>query len=142
MSKGRSPTAKKRGIVVFGTLGLVVIAVMVFALVRFSGEDGMIQRGEASWYGPGFHGKETASGEIFDQNEMTAASRTLPLGTRVLVTNRDNGKSVEVTINDRGPYVDGRIIDLSKAAARKLGLLKPGIADVRIDVISDGNEPE
>jgi rare lipoprotein A len=133
---------KNNSIVVFGTLGLVAVVAVVFVLVRFPGEDGMIQRGEASWYGPGFHGKETASGEIFDQNEMTAASRTLLLGTRVLVTNRDNGKSVEVTINDRGPYVDGRIIDLSKAAARKIGLLKPGIADVRIDVISEEIESE
>jgi rare lipoprotein A len=142
MSKGRSPTLKKRGIVVFGTLGLVAVVAVVFALVRMPGEDGEIRRGVASWYGPGFHGKETASGEIFDQNEMTAASRTLPLGTRVLVTNRDNGKSVEVTINDRGPYVDDRIIDLSKAAARKLGLLKPGTGNVRIDVISDEIESE
>jgi rare lipoprotein A len=79
------------------------------------------QKGKASWYRPGFQGKETASGETYNQNELTAAHRTLPLGTEVEVTNLKNGKSVEVEINDRGPYVGNRVIDLSRAAARRSG---------------------
>jgi rare lipoprotein A len=94
------------------------------------------QTGIASWYGPGFHGKPTSSGEIYDQNDLTAAHRTLPLGTRVAVTNLDNGKSVEVRINDRGPFVEGRIIDLSYAAARAVELVGPGTAPVRLEVLN------
>ncbi|MFO1145623.1 MAG: septal ring lytic transglycosylase RlpA family protein, partial [Rhodospirillales bacterium] len=92
------------------------------------------QRGEASWYGPGFHGRKTASGERFNQHGLTAAHRKLPLGTKARVTNLDNGKSVEVKINDRGPYVRGRIIDLSKAAAERLGMKNAGITPVRLEV--------
>ncbi|MFO1155673.1 MAG: septal ring lytic transglycosylase RlpA family protein [Rhodospirillales bacterium] len=92
------------------------------------------QRGEASWYGPGFHGRKTASGERFNQHELTAAHRKLPLGTKARVTNLDNGKSVEVKINDRGPYVRGRIIDLSKAAAEHLGMKNAGTTPVRLEV--------
>jgi peptidoglycan lytic transglycosylase len=94
--------------------------------------------GVASWYGPGFNGKHTASGEIYDQEDLTAASTTLPLGTRALVTNLKNGRSVEVRINDRGPFVKARQIDLSHAAAAALGILNPGTARVRIDVIGLG----
>jgi rare lipoprotein A len=92
--------------------------------------------GVASWYGPGFHGQSTASGEIYNQNALTAAHRTLPLGTRVEVTNLSNGKSVQVRINDRGPYVRGRSIDLSRGAARKLGMVKSGVSKVRIKPLS------
>ena len=81
-----------------------------------------IQRGLASWYGPGFHGRVTASGERFNQHELTAAHKTLPFGTRVLVQNRRTGKQVVVRINDRGPYAHGRVIDLSKAAAQAVGM--------------------
>lgn len=80
------------------------------------------QIGKASWYGPGFHGKKTASGQRFDQYALTAAHPRLPLGTRAIVTNLHNGKEVEVTINDRGPHGGGRIIDLSRAAAKKLAM--------------------
>jgi peptidoglycan lytic transglycosylase len=90
------------------------------------------QLGIASWYGPGFHGQSTASGEIYNQNALTAAHPTLPLGTRVEVTNLANGKSVQVRINDRGPFVRGRKIDLSRGAARKLGMINPGVSRVRI----------
>jgi rare lipoprotein A len=90
------------------------------------------QFGVASWYGPGFHGQPTASGEIYNQNALTAAHPTLPLGTRVEVTNLANGKSVQVRINDRGPFVRGRKIDLSRGAARKLGMVEPGVGRVRI----------
>jgi len=94
--------------------------------------------GVASWYGPGFDGKRTANGEIYDQEDLTAASTTLPLGTRTLVTNLENGRRVEVRINDRGPFVKGRQIDLSHGAARALGIVNPGTARVRIDVIHMG----
>jgi rare lipoprotein A len=94
------------------------------------------QTGEASWYGEPHHGRTTASGEIYDMNQLTAAHRTLPLGTRVLVTNLRNGRAVEVRINDRGPSVEGRIIDLSFAAAKELGAVPSGTIPVRIRVIS------
>lgn len=93
-----------------------------------------VQHGVASWYGPGFHGRRTASGERFNQNRLTAAHKKLPLGTRVTVVNLRNGKSVEVEINDRGPHVRGRILDLSRAAAEQLGMKKTGVAPVRIEV--------
>jgi rare lipoprotein A len=99
---------------------------------------GASQSGIASWYGPGFHGKATASGVIYNQHDLTAAHQTLPLGTRVLVTNLDNSKSVEVLINDRGPFVKGRIIDLSFAAGEALGMIRPGTIPVRIEVVDSG----
>jgi rare lipoprotein A len=89
--------------------------------------------GEASWYGPGFHGRETASGEIFDQRKMTAAHPDLPLGTDVEVTNLENKKKVEVEITDRGPYAKDRVIDLSKEAAKKLGMKEEGVGTVKIE---------
>ena len=95
-----------------------------------------IEVGTASWYGPGFSGNRTSSGEIYDVGDMTAAHQTLPLGTRVIVTDLTNGRSVEVRINDRGPFAKGRIIDLSKAAARQINLLGPGIGHVRLEVIA------
>jgi rare lipoprotein A len=91
------------------------------------------QVGEASFYGPGFHGKKTATGERFDQNDLTAAHPTLPLGTKATVTNLETGDSVEVKINDRGPYAKGRDIDLSKGAAKELGMTKDGVAPVKIE---------
>jgi rare lipoprotein A len=89
--------------------------------------------GEASWYGPGFQGNETANGETFDQNKMTAAHPSLPLGTKADVTNLENGKKVEVKINDRGPYAEDRAIDLSRAAAKKLDMEEDGTAKVKIE---------
>lgn len=91
--------------------------------------------GIASWYGPGFHGKLTASGEVYDQNAMTAAHPTLPLGTVIRVTNEQNGRVAWVRVNDRGPYKKGRVLDLSRAAARRLGMLDEGTAPVRIQVM-------
>lgn len=90
------------------------------------------EEGGASWYGPGFHGRTTASGEKFDTNDMTAAHKTLPFGTNVVVENLDNGKSVTLRINDRGPFIKGRIIDVSYAAAEYLGIIKRGTARVRL----------
>jgi rare lipoprotein A len=93
------------------------------------------QKGIASWYGPDFHGKATASGVIYNQFDMTAAHQTLPLGSRVMVTNMDNGRSTEVLINDRGPFAKGRIIDLSYAAAQSIDIVGPGTAMVRVEVM-------
>lgn len=98
-------------------------------------EIGLKIKGEASYYGPGFHGKQTASGEIFDQEDYTCAHKSLPFGTKLKVVRVDNGSSVVVRVNDRGPYVDGRILDLSVAAGKKIGLDKVGHAEVVATVI-------
>nr|WP_281250697.1 septal ring lytic transglycosylase RlpA family protein [Hydrococcus rivularis] len=92
-------------------------------------------RGMASWYGPGFHGRQTANGERFNQNDLTAAHRSLPFGTKVRVTNMNNGRSVIVRINDRGPFVGGRAIDLSAAAARAIGLHRSGVGPVNLEIL-------
>lgn len=92
--------------------------------------------GMASWYGPGFHGRRSASGEVFNQNALTAAHRTLPFGTRVRVTNLNTGQQVVVRINDRGPYGHGRVIDLSTAAASQIGLRAAGVGRVAIEVLA------
>jgi len=97
--------------------------------------------GRASWYGPNFHGKLTANGETFDMNGLTAAHRTLPFNTMVRVDNLDNGRTVIVRINDRGPYVDNRIIDLSRKAASDLGMINAGTASVRLSLIEEGDRP-
>jgi rare lipoprotein A len=98
-----------------------------------------VQTGLASYYGPGFHGQETASGEIFDQRKMTAAHRTLPLGTVVTVTNLENGRRVVLRVTDRGPYGrnyrKGTIIDVSKGAARRLGFIRDGLVRVKVEVV-------
>jgi rare lipoprotein A len=96
---------------------------------------GLVEEGVASWYGPGFHGRQTASGEVYDMEAPTAAHRTLPFGTLVRVHNLESGESTELRINDRGPFVRGRIIDVSRSGARELGLLGPGIARVRVEVL-------
>ena len=94
--------------------------------------------GIASWYGPGFHGKTTANGEVFDQNKISAAHRTLPMPSVVKVTNLENGLVLEkVRINDRGPFARNRIIDLSKKAADELGFIKNGVAKVRVEILED-----
>ena len=97
---------------------------------------GYQQRGIASWYGNPYHGRATASGEIYDMERLTAAHPRLPFGVTTRVENLQNGKTVDVKINDRGPFVRGRIIDLSRAAARQIDLLGPGITRVRIRVIA------
>jgi rare lipoprotein A len=97
-----------------------------------SGDSTEIARGKGSWYGGHFHGRRTASGEKFDMHDLTAAHKTLPFGTRVKVRDLRTGKEVEVRINDRGPYVRGRIIDLSRAAALALGVLHAGEAAVAL----------
>lgn len=101
---------------------------------------GFVEEGVASWYGPGFHGKKTASGEKYNQYAMTAAHKTLPMGTRVRVTNLDNNRSALVRINDRGPFSSKRIIDLSRAAALRLEITQKGTGRVRVQSL--GGLPE
>jgi rare lipoprotein A len=98
------------------------------------------KEGIASWYGPGFHGRKTASGERFNQRDLTCAHRTLPFGTRLKVTNLNNGDALIVTVNDRGPFIRNRIIDLSREAARRLDILPTGIARVRLEAVSASEE--
>jgi rare lipoprotein A len=95
-----------------------------------------LQTGYASWYGKAHQGRPTASGETYDMKKFTAAHPALPMGTRLLVTNLNNGRSVTVRVNDRGPFVDGRIVDLSYAAAREVGAIGDGVVPVRIRVLS------
>ncbi|HTP59525.1 MAG TPA: septal ring lytic transglycosylase RlpA family protein [Spirochaetia bacterium] len=111
-----------------GIIALIVLTILspVFA----SAESGL-----ASWYGGKFHGRMTSSGEVFNTNKLTAAHKTLPFGTIVKVTNLDNGKSVQVKINDRGPFVNGRIIDLSRAAAIQIGMIDSGVAHVSLQIV-------
>lgn len=97
--------------------------------------------GIASWYGQAFHGNLTANGEIYDMNELTAAHRVLPMGTRVKVTNLLNLKSVLVRINDRGPAIQGRLIDVSMAAAKSIGMVGLGLAPVRLEIVSKQSPP-
>lgn len=97
---------------------------------------GAQQTGEASWYGVPYHGRRTSSGEVYDMYQLTAAHPTLPLGTRVQVTSVETGRSVEVRINDRGPFKGGRIIDLSYAAALRLNVVGPGVIPVRVRVVA------
>lgn len=126
----RSPLSQRK---------LLLLLVASFFLSSCSGmhyfPTGTSQRGMASWYGEDFHGKQTSNKEIYDMHAMTAAHKTLPFGTHVRVTNLNNGKSVVVRINDRGPFVKGRIIDLSYAAAQKLGMAETGVAPVVIKVL-------
>ena len=98
---------------------------------------GIKDRGVASWYGAQFHGKLAANGEVFNMDALTAAHRTLPLGSMVRVVNLVNGKHVRVRINDRGPYINGRILDLSYAAAAKLGMVDRGVSVIQLEVIGD-----
>jgi len=95
------------------------------------------ESGIASWYGPGFHQKVTANGEIYDENDMTAAHRTLPMPSLVRVTNLDNGRSIVVRVNDRGPYAHGRIIDMSRRGAQLLGFERGGTAKVRVQILAE-----
>ena len=99
---------------------------------------GFRREGTASYYGPKFHGRKTSSGEVFDMYALTAAHNTLPFGTLVEVTNLENDLSVVVRINDRGPFMKNRIIDLSYEAARRIGMVGPGTAKVRLEIVKKG----
>jgi rare lipoprotein A len=117
---------------------LVLSALVIVAsgiAIRVLWTSGSELEGEASYYADRFNGRTTANGETFDINQLTAAHRTLPFGTRVRVTNLKNQKSVVVRINDRGPYAKGRVIDLSPAAARRIDMIGMGVAPVRLEVL-------
>lgn len=103
---------------------------------------GWTETGDASWYGNPYHGRQTASGEVYNMHDLTAAHRSLPFGTRVRVTRRDTGADVVVRINDRGPFIKGRIIDLSFAAAKKIGLDRDGVAPVKLKVLGRHEKAE
>lgn len=115
----------------------------IILLLLFSGFTAVAQEetqtGKASFYADRLEGRRTASGEIFSQSELTAAHKTLPFGTKIKVTNLANNKFVIVEVNDRGPFTHGRIIDLSKSAAKKLGFIDLGVTDVIIEVVEDDN---
>lgn len=108
-------------------LGIIVMLIWLGVLPSFAA-----QVGTASWYGPGFHGRTTASGERFNQNAMTCAHRTARFGTMLRVTDLRTGKTITCRVNDRGPFTGGRVIDLSKAAATRLGMIRRGTAKVRV----------
>ena len=114
---------------------LILISVPMWASAKVV-KPGYTQQGIASYYGGKFHGRKTASGEIFNQWVRSAAHKSLPLGTKVRVTKLSNGRSIVVRINDRGPFVKGRIIDLSRKAAQDLGIIKSGVAKVKVEVLS------
>ena len=136
------PCGSRRWCVV-GMLAAVMLVLVAAARPAVSASP-PVQLGLASWYGPGFHGEETASGEIFDQREMVAAHRSLPLGSVVRVTNLENQRRVVLRVIDRGPYGrnyrKGTIIDVSKGAARRLGFVRDGLVRVRVEVLRFGGE--
>lgn len=124
---------------------ILALLLILAASPLFAQDDGtttISEEGMASWYGAEFHGRQTANGEVYDSSLLTAAHRTLPFGTIATVTDLDSGRSVQVRINDRGPFVAGRSIDLSKAAAEQLGLISNGVARVRIDAVLPKQGPE
>jgi len=115
---------------------LIFIVLFLFSSVIAVGREGFPQYGDASWYGNPHHGRITANGERFDMHDYTAAHKSLPFGTVLKVTNLRNGKSVVVRVNDRGPFVNKRIIDVSYAAAKNIGILKSGATRVRIELVT------
>jgi rare lipoprotein A len=123
---------------IFSLLIIIIILISACGISRkgtdfASAENArVIENGVSSWYGPNFHGKLTANGEVYDMDGITAAHRTLPFGTILLVENLDNGKTVQVRINDRGPYAKNRIIDLSRGAAKRIDMIEAGTARVRL----------
>jgi len=123
----------------FGACLLVLLSLIVGGLSAWAVLDRYVPTGRhvgvASWYGPGFYGRQTASGAVYTGADLTAAHRSLPFGTRVRVTNLENGRRVVVVVDDRGPYARGRVIDLSPAAAHRLGMLRDGLARVRVEVV-------
>jgi 3D (Asp-Asp-Asp) domain-containing protein len=132
--------AARHGLLTLGRVLISSIGIAGCSLVpkgHGAYDAGLKERGSASWYGEAFHGRLTASGKVYDQHQLTAAHRVLALGSRVRVMNAMNGRQVEVLINDRGPYIDGRIIDLSYAAAEKLDMIDIGTSPVIIEVITE-----
>ncbi len=122
----------------YSKLSRLSLLLLAFVLVGWSPPNWALD-GTASYYAEQFHGRRTASGTRFDMNAMTAAHKTWSFGTLVKVTNKANGRSVVVTITDRGPYIAGRVIDVSKGAARELGMMGSGVARVRLEVVGKGS---
>ena len=121
------------GIVLASTVEVSLADIVPNVGYQIKSDDTKSYRGLASYYADKYQGRRTSSGEVFDQQKLTAAHKSLPFGTKLKVTNPDNGRSVVVTINDRGPFVRGRVIDLSKAAASKIGLISKGVGTVVIE---------
>ena len=118
------------------TLGHIVGKLLIVILCCIASDlNAQVLEGKASYYGKGFHGRKSASGKIYDMYKLTCAHKTLPFGTMLKVTNKKNGKTVTVEVTDRGPYVKGRIIDLSVAAAMDLDMMKSGVVDVEAEII-------
>ena len=111
----------------------IIFVLTAFCITMNAQAETVFQQGKASYYGKAHHGKKTASGKRFNMHAMTAAHRSLPFGTQLKVTSKDTGKSVIITINDRGPYAGGRILDLSQEAARQLGMIKQGVGVVTLE---------
>lgn len=114
----------------------IIFVLTAFCITMNAQAETVFQQGKASYYGKAHHGKKTASGKRFNMHAMTAAHRSLPFGTQLKVTSKDTGKSVIVTINDRGPYAGGRILDLSQEAARQLGMIKQGVGVVTLEKVN------
>lgn len=133
VSTGKTPEKSKYG----NPESYVVMGQRYFVM---DSADGYKQRGKASWYGPDFHGKRTSSGETYNMHAMTAAHKTLPIPVYVRVRNLENGKTAVVKVNDRGPFAHNRIIDLSYAAAKKLGVVGPGTADVEVIALNSPDD--
>jgi rare lipoprotein A len=132
-----------RGIVLLASVWLAGVPAFGAEEVPQQAKEPVLQQaGQASYYSDTFQGRKTATGETFKQNALTAASPDLPLGTRATVTNQENGKSVDVKVNDRGPYAEGRIIDLSKKAAEKLDMKKQGVAPVTVEAAPSSQPTE
>jgi peptidoglycan lytic transglycosylase len=130
----RGPRTLTAVSLLLGSWGVWGCAAAVHPTATTTASTGRAEVGLASWYGEFHQGQSTASGEIFDMRRLTAAHRTLPLGTRLRVTNLENGRVVHVRVNDRGPYVSGRVIDVSREAARALGIVEQGVVPVRLEV--------
>lgn len=109
---------------------------MAFSAPLIAAQPGQVLTGVASYYHDSLHGNKTASGKIYNKNQLSAAHKSLPLGTRVRVTEQGSGRSVILEVNDRGPFIKGRIIDLSRRAATELGMIKKGLAKVKVEVLS------
>jgi rare lipoprotein A len=118
------------------SLIFIAAALATSALPLFAASPGQVQRGVASYYHDSLHGNKTASGQVYDKTKLSAAHKSLPLGSKVRVTDLRTGKSIVVRVNDRGPFVKGRIIDLSRRAATELGMLKRGVTRVKLEVLS------
>jgi rare lipoprotein A len=132
--KSRSIWRYSRLVPVLSMIAIITLSAGCSHMKRIPGP-GWVETGTASWYGEDFHGKPTASGEIYNMYGYTAAHKTIPLGSRVRVLNLTNGKEIIVPVNDRGPFVGDRIIDMSYGAAQRLGMVEEGLAKVRIEVL-------